>query len=62
MKDNTNWRFIIGFPIILQIFTIINVSRFFKDPSIIDLLESEEPDSNERAEEQLRRVYIIDET
>jgi len=62
MKDNTNWRYIIGFPIILQIFTIINVSRFFKDPSIIDLLESEEPDSNERAEEQLRRVYIIDET
>ena len=51
MKDNTSWRLIIGIPIMLHVFTILSVYRYFKEPSIIDLLESNEPDSNEKAEE-----------
>ena len=62
MKDDTNWRFIIIMPMIMASLTIFITCTNYKQLSIIDLLESNEPDSDEKAEIEIKKVYTIDET
>ena len=38
MKDDQNWRFVFGFPIILEIYVIITLLFVIKHDSIIQLL------------------------
>ena len=42
MKEDHLWRVVIGFPIILELYSIIAVYLFYKHPSIIDLLNGDE--------------------
>lgn len=45
MLADENWRLVLGFPLILQIYSILVLTFVIKHVSIIDLLQHEEPDS-----------------
>jgi len=62
MKDDTNWRFIIIVPILMASLAIFLTCINYKELSITDLLESNEPDSDEKAEIEIKKVYTIDES
>jgi len=62
MKDDTNWRFIIIMPVMMASLTIFITCINYKELSIIDLLESNEPDSDQKAKIEIKKVYTIDES
>ena len=53
-EDQVYWRLIYGFPIVLNLMALRFIGTYFKEPSIIDLVQAYE---DERALEQVKRVY-----
>ena len=51
--DEVYWRLIYGFPIILDLVSLLCVLVYFREPSIIDLVQAE----SDEATTQIKRVY-----
>ena len=62
MKDDTNWRFTVLAPMIMASLTIFITCINYKELSIVDLLQSNDPESDEKAEIEIKKVYTIDES
>lgn len=61
MLDDQNWRLVFGFPILLNLYTVIVLVFFIKHESIIQLLQSEDQNS-ELLQAELKKVYSIPST
>ena len=59
MIDDENWRIVLGFPMISEVFSLFVVAYFYKNLSIIKLLKSEEPGDFEIGVEEVKKVYDI---
>jgi len=59
--EDQNWRIVIGFPAFLNIITIILILLFYKNPSIIALLEKDDAENDKIAIEELKKIYILKE-
>lgn len=58
MKDDQNWRLVVGVPIILEMYTLIVLIFFIKHESIIQLLQNED-ESSELLKNELKKVYSL---
>lgn len=58
MKDDSNWRIVLGMPILFEAATIVVLTVFIKHESMITLLQKEESGSELLAGE-LRKIYSI---
>ncbi len=65
MQQDNWWRVVYGIPIILEIFVFVLIFKFFKNPSIFDLIKlvKENPKKKEEfepiLEKELRKIYEI---
>lgn len=58
MKDDQNWRFVFGMPILLELYTIVALVFFIKHESINHLLQREH-ETSDLLKAELKKVYSI---
>lgn len=61
MIDDQNWRIVFGFPILLEIYTVLALIFVIKNESMIQLLQKEDP-STELVQTELKKIYTIPST
>lgn len=60
MKDDQNWLIVYIIPVVFEVFSIVIIFLFYKNPSVINLLEREDEEAKEQALVEIRKIYTVE--
>lgn len=60
MKNDTNWYLVIGTPAVFNLISLFVIFFFYKQPSLINLLERDDAEAEQLAEIEMRKIYTVE--
>lgn len=59
MKNDKNWYIVIAIPTVFNVISLILIFFFYKHPSLINLMDIDDPEAQEILENELRKIYTV---